>query len=1640
MAKSTNTFLKSKMNQDLDARIIPKGEYRTAKNIQVSASESQSAGSVENVLGNVNVLNIENLTGISDLHCIGYCVNNETSSVYLFWTNWFDTPNNSYSPGAANFIIRYDSQTQTSNVLVRGAFLNFSRQNPIHGSNVLENLLFWTDDRNQPRVVNLEQAEANINYYTTEDQISVSKYNPYDCIELYEESYLSSQDGANECTLKDVVSKNYPNGGFGNLDSAIVAGVTSVDVNSFTGDIVLAGSEYSTAATVGYTAFDTGQITVIPGATLLSATYDEPSDVWTFDITGGVFPQLTVLSDIVLNPNPYYDAGFAGDPDFLEDKFSRFSYRFKYEDNEYSIFAPFTQAAFIPEQDGYFLYVKKPNLADVEDQSDTYRSTTVSFMQNKVNDIKLRIPLPFKNYNIKNSLKLKEVDILYKESDAIAVKVIDTVPVSDIEQAAGTFSVIGPVTGSLKFNIDGVLGGVPIGGLVTGFGIVGKPKITNFAPDNLNNPSAGGEITLDVAQTLIDNVVLNINNPDYFVFNYQSKKPFKTLPEADLVRVYDKVPVKALAQEVSGNRVIYGNFQNKHTPPEFLNFNVSVSKKADFDLKKEEGTIIGGPYNGTTIEITPSKAGVVPSVGDFISIVVGTGSIPEETEVVSVTENPVGSGNYLVVLTNAVTNLVASNIVLFEPGSDTSQTTSIIEYPNHSVKSNRNYQVGIVLSDRYGRTSTVILSNNKDTIIINGISYSGSTIYSPYISPAVVPSQWPGNSIKLLFNQALFSTKNTQTGTPGLYNGDSTSSSYNPLGWYSYKIVVKQTEQEYYNVYLPGIMASYPSNQTLERGKTSHVVLINDNINKVPRDLSEVGPEQRQFRSSVQLYGRVENTVNPVIPSTDFGSSNKQYYPERFTDIVSTISTVRDLFDYNPLSDEAPRPDYFPQFYSLESNPLIARITTHKKIGQDSKTNYDTVNAQSARTTTTDIIRLASIAGDPGTINPGDKVLGSGFPEDLIIETPGFTPAQEISPATFVTAGASISDVIELNTLGGIANTSIVAVGDLVDSIGTDDIPEGTVIVSIEEGTSTPLVNPKITVSNTVSIGNGITIAISTPARIKVNKPVSVIFDQTVTIVNDATPGLQYLAVYETEPVESLLDIFWETSTTGLISDLNNSIINGSSGAASFSGLNPSPFTEGLEEGGEIFSAPFSMLDNFGQIVPSSEINETLEIVGVTNGLTPAVNVDQYFTLTQVGTSNLFNIEATTAYFDAIFFNYSPASRVFIFTFRAVINGLETFFTEEISLQNVSPTISMPAQGQTFPITQATEIITPIMAQNGSANNSAPLPALSGIFNPGDCTIISQRSGSVDGPVVDYFGIQYLTTNNITATWNLVNLAINNVPIETYYLTIQVQDAGGGSFADTVDIILNFGVTVTNVFQRIRITKAGVLPSPEDYPPNGAPGYLTWLASNSGTIASVCYQYITYFYVADGAPESIGWYIFNGAFSRATRSFFYTSGQGGSIGNSYIGVSNSWGPHEAVNYGGGGNRGTLVDVLADENNVIQVDWASRNTDIYKLKFAGTENAVLEEWMTGGLSGDACRYSEVWPYLSRVYPWVIDGKPAECLPGITTGGNPPPIDCGNIGMTLTVPDYTVSSGQGKACDISGNPELWGLDQYTWAVVT
>ena len=55
MAEGKNSFIKSKMNKDLDERLIPGNEYRDATNIAVSRSEAGDVGALEAILGNTLV-------------------------------------------------------------------------------------------------------------------------------------------------------------------------------------------------------------------------------------------------------------------------------------------------------------------------------------------------------------------------------------------------------------------------------------------------------------------------------------------------------------------------------------------------------------------------------------------------------------------------------------------------------------------------------------------------------------------------------------------------------------------------------------------------------------------------------------------------------------------------------------------------------------------------------------------------------------------------------------------------------------------------------------------------------------------------------------------------------------------------------------------------------------------------------------------------------------------------------------------------------------------------------------------------------------------------------------------------------------------------------------------------------------------------------------------------------------------------------------------------------------------------------------------------------------------------------------------------------------------------------------------------
>ena len=169
MAEVKNSFLSSKMNKDLDDRLIPNSEYRDALNIEVGKSETNNIGVLQNVYGNAEVLNKLGLPYETNpnIETIGIFMDNQNNRIYQFLTDYTDeTPSQIILPAAGKEmkITVYDLNTATYSTLVEGIFLNFSKTNLIVAVNLIEGLLFWSDNRNQPRKINYKKAINNPNY------------------------------------------------------------------------------------------------------------------------------------------------------------------------------------------------------------------------------------------------------------------------------------------------------------------------------------------------------------------------------------------------------------------------------------------------------------------------------------------------------------------------------------------------------------------------------------------------------------------------------------------------------------------------------------------------------------------------------------------------------------------------------------------------------------------------------------------------------------------------------------------------------------------------------------------------------------------------------------------------------------------------------------------------------------------------------------------------------------------------------------------------------------------------------------------------------------------------------------------------------------------------------------------------------------------------------------------------------------------------------------------------------------------------------------------------------------------------------------------------------------------------------------
>jgi hypothetical protein len=482
MPELKRLFTSGKMNKDLDERLVPNGQYRDAQNIQVSDSEGSDVGAIESVLGNTKRNKKSNSAndlwqanfGLTSPTCIGIARDTLNNKVY-----WFITSD------SCDAILEYDESTEfIAPVLVdSGSILDFNKGNLITGVNVFEGLLAWTDDRNEPRIINIETFKSattttigsgrTLSGVTTSvygrsflaSDITVIKQKPKTAPTFTAASSTRTGVGSGLNTV--TVEKDFTEP-FNSVDVPLEVGssvtfTTSADTNWLANDIVvLNASELNDNN--NYNEYQVRiKVTSVTNSTVVGTIQSISSNLRAFPY---------VWTCVLEEEKPMF-----------EFEFPRFAYRWKYKNNEYSAFSPFTKPVFVPG-DFEYISLESHNVGMVNN----LRKLTINGFETPPKDV-------------------DEVEILYKDSSSNNIYKVDEI--------------------------------------------------------------AATETSYSITSELIYHVV-------------QSNQ---------ILRPYDNVPLKAKAQELIGNRLVYGNYVQNYEIDTETKISLAIDSSDITSVKTPESSL-----------------------------------------------------------------------------------------------------------------------------------------------------------------------------------------------------------------------------------------------------------------------------------------------------------------------------------------------------------------------------------------------------------------------------------------------------------------------------------------------------------------------------------------------------------------------------------------------------------------------------------------------------------------------------------------------------------------------------------------------------------------------------------------------------------------------------------------------------------------------------------------------------------------------------------------------------------------------------------------------------------------------------------------------------------------------------------------
>jgi hypothetical protein len=568
MAEIKRTFAAGRMNKDFDERLVPNGEYRDAQNVQVRTTDNGAAGTVQNIKGNSQVGITNTSNDISSSRCVGSVADEKENTAYFIFassdvkktsmqnvssrTKYMDfilkydkdgrsqpifsdvfaikeSYSNAGSPTAAanwvkltgfgdtsnykigmsitiynnsgaaltepnTFITKIDPTTISVNKVQSSAIgvgtnatsllfesprvLGLKQNSIITGINIIDRLLYFTSDSSEPRQINLDACEeGTVNgELSTENRIRVDGVDGQVNYEVPAEGliyYIPKQLTVDDVTVIKKAPKTAPSL---SLYSSKDSGSNTWEIPSFSGFLgegfvpVPIGTNGVIDGFPDYISFEAGDL-----LDFTSQKDGGDKKIVTVRVLSIIAGQMT-YKVMAIDPNLQFDdtVWSVTNRNLVDDifkyKFPRFAFRYKYDNNEYSSFGPWSEIAFIP---GTYTLNRKEgyNLSMVN------RLSKIEILNTFSDELVL-------------SKNVKAVDILYKSTDSPNVYLVRTL-------------------------------------------------------ERDTSPEWNSKANITITTEMINQVI----------------------PSNQILRAWDNVPRTAKAQEIVGNRLVYGNFTQGYDIP-----------------------------------------------------------------------------------------------------------------------------------------------------------------------------------------------------------------------------------------------------------------------------------------------------------------------------------------------------------------------------------------------------------------------------------------------------------------------------------------------------------------------------------------------------------------------------------------------------------------------------------------------------------------------------------------------------------------------------------------------------------------------------------------------------------------------------------------------------------------------------------------------------------------------------------------------------------------------------------------------------------------------------------------------------------------------------------------------------------------